>query len=210
MKNLIKIVVLLGFTASLTYGQPVFTAPDPPEAIGINELQEGIWGVASSKMSQEDEEKYLEKLSAEIKKQLLEIKQLDEKKYYSLLRKSSSLRGFYSISDFSGVSIINENKEQNQLRKKIREMEIASEALGIKHQHAKSQDDKNKIESQLQTTLSQIFDLRETQRMEEVEKLEQKLAELKESMNLRNSNKQAIIEERLRTLIGKDRYLRWD
>lgn len=200
MKTLAKTIILFTILSMPVLSQTYMAAPDPPQALS--------WG--DEKFSEKEEQEYLNKLSAEVKKELLEVKKLDEKKYYSLLRRTSflSLPSIYSISG-SGISVIGDEDDSNSLRKQISEMEIKSEALGIKYQHA-DQSDRQKLADQLKTTLSKVFDLRETQRKEEIVKLEKKLSELKESIKIRNDNKQQIVDERFKTLTGKGKYLKWD
>ncbi len=201
MKALLKIILLLTFTGSLLFSQVVISEPEAPSILS--------WG--GDKLTEKQEQEYLNKIdNAQLKKELLQIKKLDEKRYFSLLRKSSfmSFPSLYSVGG-TGVSILSDNNNEDNLRRKITELEIYSEAIGIKYQHA-DQSDKQKLASQLKDTLGEVFDLRETQRKEEVENLEKKLAELKESIQIRSNNKQQIVDERFRTLTGKSKYLKWD
>jgi len=200
MKTLTKIVLLFTFMGIPVLSQTYLAPPDPPKIIS--------W--SGDKLSEKEEQEYLDKLSPEVKKLLLEVKKLDEKKYYSMLSRTSflSLPSIYSRSNGT-ISLLSDDENGNNLRKQITELEIKSEALGVKYQHADSAE-KQKLADQLKTTLSKAFDLRESQRKEEVEKLERKLAELKESLKIRNDNKQQIVDERFRTLIGKGKYLKWD
>ncbi len=55
----------------------------------------------------------------------------------------------------------------------------------------------------------QLFDMKEKARSLEVEFLEQELAQLKESLKVRKSNKGEIINRRLNELIGKGDCLDW-
>jgi len=55
----------------------------------------------------------------------------------------------------------------------------------------------------------QLFDMKEKARGLEVDFLEQELAQLKESLKVRKSNKGEIINRRLNELIGKGEYLDW-
>ncbi len=201
MKSIIKLMMLLVFFGVNIFAQVYVQEPDAPRAF--------VWG--GEKMTEKEEQQYLEKITnPQIKKELQEIKKLDERKYYSLLRETSflSLPSLYSVGT-GEVSIVGGEREENDLRKQITELEIYSEVLGVKYKNA-GQADKQKLADQLKDTLGKIFDLRENQRKEEVEKLEKKLTELKESIKIRKDNKQQIVEDRFRTLTGKGKYLKWD
>lgn len=201
MKTLFKIVMSLLLISLPNFAQVVVAEPDAPPAI--------FWG--NEKLTEKEEKEYLSKISNEqLKRELMEIKKLDEKKYFSLLRRTSlmSLPSIYSIGGNSEFMISGE-REVSELRNKISELELYSEVLGVKYQEA-DQADKQKLASQLKSTLSDVFDLRESQRKEEVAKLEKKLSELKESIQIRSNNKEQIVDERFRTLTGKGKYLKWD
>lgn len=201
MKTILKITLLLLLFTLPSIAQ--IEVPEPPTPTAFY--------LGNEKLTEKEEQEYLSKISNEqLKKELKEIKKLDEKKYFSLLRRTSfmSLPSIYSIGGNSEFMISGE-REVSELRNKISELELYSEVLGVKYQEA-DQANKQKLSSQLKTTLSEAFDLRESQRKEEVEKLEKKLAELKESIQIRKQNKEQIVEERIRTLTGKGKYLKWD
>ncbi|WKZ69660.1 MAG: hypothetical protein QY331_00155 [Melioribacteraceae bacterium] len=202
MKTIIQTILLLTFVSTMLFSQVIVPEPGAPDIYRV-------WG--NEKLSEKEEQEYLSKITnAQLKQELQQIKKLDEKRYYSILRRTSyfSLPSIYSIEG-SGVSIVGEQHGSDNLRKRITELEMYSEVLSTKYLHA-DQSDKQKLSSQLKTTLSEAFDLRESQRKEEVEKLENKLAELKESIHIRKQNKEQIVEERFRTLTGKGKYLKWD
>lgn len=202
MKTIIQTILLLTFVSTMLFSQVIVPEPGAPDIYRV-------WG--NEKLTEKEEQEYLSKITnAQLKQELQQIKKLDEKRYYSILRRTSyfSLPSIYSI-DGSGVSIVGEQHGSDNLRKRITELEMYSEVLSTKYLHA-DLSDKQKLSSQLKTTLSEAFDLRESQRKEEVEKLEKKLAELKESIQIRKQNKEQIVEERFRTLTGKGKYLKWD
>ena len=201
MKTLIKTSLLLALMTLPNLAQITISKPDAPPVLYRS----------YENLSEKEEQAYLEKIkNPQIKKELMEIKKIDEKKYFRLLQKTSymSFPSIYSVGSDSELMFSSE-REVDELRSKISELEIYSEVLGVKYSNA-NQSDKEKISTQLKNTLSEVFDLREKQRKEEVDKLEKKLAELKESVQIRNNNKQQIIDERFRTLTGKGKYLKWD
>lgn len=201
MKTIIKSLMIFTLLGMFAQAQVYVQEPDAPSAL--------TWG--SQDLSEKQEQEYLAKIKNEqIKRELQQIKNLNEKKYYSLLRKTSfmSLPSIYSIGG-SGISVLGHDDGESKLRQEIAELELYTEILGVKYQEA-SGEDKQKLAEQLKENLSQVFDLRENQRKEEIEKLEKKLAELKESIKIRKDNKQQIVDERFRTLTGKSKYLKWD
>lgn len=80
--------------------------------------------------------------------------------------------------------------------------------LGFRYKYA-DDNEKPKIINDLKSKLNQLFDIKEKARSLEVEYLEKELAQLKESLKVRKSNKGEIINRRLNELIGKGDYLVW-
>lgn len=81
-------------------------------------------------------------------------------------------------------------------------------SLGIRYEHA-NDNEKPKIINDLKSKLKQLFDMKEKSRSLEVDFLEKELAQLKESLKVRKSNKGEIINRRLNKLIGKGDYFEW-
>lgn len=69
--------------------------------------------------------------------------------------------------------------------------------------------DKVKLENEIIKRLNQLFDLREIERKNRIARLEKELTELKASVNTRDENKNKIIEQKLKKLIGLPPNLRW-
>ena len=65
------------------------------------------------------------------------------------------------------------------------------------------------IKKELRTNLAQLFDFREKEREREVVKLEEKLSALHENLRLRKKNKDLIVDNRLKQLIGEASTLEW-
>lgn len=77
--------------------------------------------------------------------------------------------------------------------------------MAAKYQKA-GDSERDKIKSELQRNLNELFDRREIERKKEVEKL----AELKKALGVRSNNKEEIIKRRMQELLGETKYLRWD
>ncbi len=114
--------------------------------------------------------------------------------------------------------IIKENSRLERLKKKnperyenvskIRTMETKSQLLGRRYRGA-DDSEKAKIKAEITSLLSELFDLRNLDRQEEVKRLEKQLQELKKSIAERGKNKNLIIERRLLQLVGEKSYLEW-
>jgi hypothetical protein len=193
-KIVYQIALSMFFAFSLNaYGQDVL--PVPPEA-------PVILSTYGQDISKEDEAKILAKLPADVKEDLLKVKELDEEEYRNLLFSASHLGHEYYVysSQFE--------KEMVENTKRINELDLQTEILGVQYIHASSQE-RIKIKKDLQSKLEILFDLKEKERRNQVEMLERELAELKASLEVRKNNKADIILRRLSELIGKDDYLEW-
>ncbi|MAT57425.1 MAG: hypothetical protein K8F60_00030 [Melioribacteraceae bacterium] len=173
-----------------------FVIPDPPAPLNPLEL----FG-----MDEKDESTALKNFSDKEIKLLKEIKEADKMKYYELLNRK---RFRFSFVDFPGSEKLI-NKKENEREDKIIGLEIETEALSIQYKNA-SDNQKDKIKSDLKSKLNVLFDLKEEDKKREVESLEKKLKELKTSLEARKKNKDEIVNRRVRELTGESKYLRWD
>jgi hypothetical protein len=168
-------------------------------------------------MSKEEEERYLKNLSPEMKTKLEEVKKLNKNKYYQLLREASYAHNWGSyfaptaaystgraLAEFEEAS-----KARNEQMKKQKELEIDVEIFALKFKNSDNTT-QQKLKSDLQSALNQLFDIKELQKQEEVKQLEKRLQELKESLQARKQNKGEIVQRRIQELLGDSRYLRWE
>lgn len=193
-KMIFPIIITVFLALSLNaYGQEEL--PELPEA-------PAILSTYGEDISKEDEAKILGSLPADVKADLLKVKELDEEEYRDLLFSASHIGYEYHVysSKFE--------KEMVENSKRINELDLQTETLGIQYIHANTQERTN-IKKELQSKLEMLFDLKEKERKGEVEMLERELAELKASLEVRKNNKADIILRRLSELIGKDDYLEW-
>ncbi|PKL84299.1 MAG: hypothetical protein CVV24_00375 [Ignavibacteriae bacterium HGW-Ignavibacteriae-3] len=217
MKKLITIVCVAILTLPLnrTAGQSSGVSSSLGYAFN-DATQEFIVQSQGKEMSKEEEEKLLKSLSPEIKAKLEDVKKLNKDKYYQLLRESSSLSYYFQSSlaerytTGKALSVYEEvSKERNEKIKKQKELEIDVELYVLKLKNA---DNANQalLKKDLQSALGQLFDIRESQKQEEVKQLEKRLQELKESLQARKQNKDEIIQRRIQELLGNSKYLRWE
>jgi len=92
---------------------------------------------------------------------------------------------------------------------KEKELNYHSYVLMGEYKKAKDEEKKTKIRNDLIKLLDELFDLRQLNREEEIERLEKRIAELKEINNKRLENKENIVLNRLATLLKEDRGLEW-
>ena len=192
-----KIICLLVFTFLFT-GTNVFTQVTNKKHVTSYNYDENF--------SEQDEQEILKHLSSELKNELLKVKDVDQERYKELLYECSS--GSYIYEGYMGYMESFE-KERYETENKVNELEVITESLGIRYEHAKNDNDRQKIINELKSNLNQLFDAKEKSRSLEVEVLEKELAQLKESLKVRKQNKNEIINRRLNELIGKGDYLDW-
>jgi len=69
--------------------------------------------------------------------------------------------------------------------------------------------EKEKLQNEIKKRLDQLFGLKEVERQNRITRLEKELTELKASVVTRDQNKQEIIAQRLKKLIGLPSNLKW-
>ncbi len=158
-------------------------------------------------MTPEQEQKTLKKLPPEIKQDLEVIKKYDKKKYFKLLRRSYyKTLSFLPKGVYSNVSVLTDKKGE---KNKAYELEVKTEMLAEKYKHTKGAEQSD-VKAELINKLGELFEFKEQERRKDVQELEQKLSELKKSLDVRQKNKEEIIRRRVEELLGTDKYLEWD
>lgn len=152
------------------------------------------------KISKKHEENILMTLPPETKSKMLEIKKLDEVKYYRLLDQFNFGNSPDLYKQRSSITKKNFNKEKL--------LEIDVQLLALKYKNADTAS-KFKIKEDLTAMLSDLFDIREAKKREEIKRLENRLEKLNESLEAREINKDIIIERRIQELFGNSDYLEW-
>lgn len=152
-------------------------------------------------ISEQQEKETLSKLNEKLRKELEAVKRLNKYKYNELLHNL-----YFRNMEFPIFS--ERDKKSRERSKKIVELEVETETLGIKYQNDKT-GEKQKLKEELRNKLSELFELRESERKEEFEDLEKRLNELRESLTERRKNKEEIVKNRMRELTGEEKNLRW-
>jgi hypothetical protein len=99
--------------------------------------------------------------------------------------------------------------ESFEKTKEMRELDKKSFELTRAYHKAKTEQEKATIEADLQLTLSQLFDLREKRKADEIKRLEADLQLTQKKFQERQTNKQSIIKKRLDMLLEKSDGLEW-
>ena len=178
--------------------------------------REYVAQVQGGEMTKEEEERYLKNLSPEMKVKLEEVKKLNKNKYYQLLRETSFSYSWGSLFNqpIAGTGkaytlLEGAYKERNEQMKKQKELEVDVELCALRYKNADNAS-QQKIKSELQAALNQLFDIRESQKQDEVKQLQKRLQELQESLQARKQNKSEIVQRRIQELLGDSKYLRWE
>ena len=158
-------------------------------------------------LTKEEEEKLLKNLSSETRAKLEEIKKLNKNKYNQLLRETA-FYGAITYLDTDAPAILDFRK-QTEGTKKQKELEIDVELLALRYKNADG-GNQAKIKNELSSKLSELFDVKESKKQEEVKQLEKRLQELKESLAARKQNKNEIVARRVQELLGDVKYLKWE
>jgi hypothetical protein len=178
---------------------------------GVAQIQEKLmqeYFQQGKELSKLEEERYLKTFSPEMKAKLEEIKKIDKNKYYYLLKNRfpSGWGNFgpnNEIVEVSGLAYSNENM------KKEKELEIDVELLALKLKNA-DKNSQEKIRNDLTGSLGMLFNIKEEAKQKEVEQLEKRLQELKQSLQYRKQNRNEIVQRRIQELLGDAKYLKWE
>lgn len=150
-----------------------------------------------------NEQETLQKLPADLRADLIKVKEIDLEEYGELLHEAAHTQyeGHFRYAEES-------EKERYETEMLVQQLELQTEALSIQFEHAKD-DQKNGLISKLKTKLDKLFEMKEKERALNVEMLEKELTQLKESLSVRKQHKKEIINRRLNELIGRDDYFEW-
>lgn len=194
MKRVSPVIVVFMIISQVVLAQEKIKVPEPPKF--DFEFHEFF------KLSEEDEKELLKNINKNLKKELEVIKNVNKEKYIEFLRQSQ-------YKNIAVPFMEKREKETWEREQKIFEAEIKAEALAAKYSKAR-QAEKEKIKRDLKEELKTLFDKKEERRREEVAELEIQLHELKKSLEVRQKNKNQIIERRILELLEEDEYLEWD
>lgn len=194
--------LIILFSTQLLFAQEEPRAPMPPESGEDIEHDLDFEFQKFFEMKEEDEKKLLNNLKKELQNNLEVIKKVNREKYIDLLRESQ-------FKNMKMPFIVKHEKLMYERENKIFEAEVEVEALAAKHQKA-SASEQRRIKEQLKSELNKLFALKEERRKQEVDALQKELGELKKTLEVRQRNKDKIIERRIQELLEEEEYLEWD
>lgn len=102
-------------------------------------------------------------------------------------------------------------KDPERYDQRMEEKRLDEDARNLARQYRESDDESEKarLKDELKVLLDRIFDYRQRNRQFEIEKLERRLAELKETNQQRLDNKDEIVRRRLDQMLGRQREWEW-
>lgn len=156
-------------------------------------------------LGQEWEKTILERIKAEEPE---EIEPLRKEKLKNPARYEEQLAKFWN-----DLGRLERFKRENPARYNNlkKQLQLERDCRSVVQQFRKTNDaaQRAKLRIDLKNYLTELFNLRETEREEKVAELEQELAELREMLAFRAKNKDKIIEKRLNEMIGEGEKLEW-
>ncbi len=202
-KYFLTIFFIISVPGVLFSQDVIIASPEHSEEIAIpgGEYNISSTGWFSDSLSAKEEKESLKKFGEATQKYLEVLKKNNKRKYYQYLNQGRFQ--LYSTSeDFAYIS------NQNERSKKILELDIQTDALGAQYQKA-SDAEKAKLKDDLKKKLYELFELKESDRKEEYERLREKLDKLKETLNERQKFKDEIVKRKMEELIGESKHIRW-
>jgi hypothetical protein len=100
------------------------------------------------------------------------------------------------------------NPEMYQVEKSIHQLEVEADSLSADVRKSPGKDTA-KLRDTLKTKLGGLFDLREKKRELEARQIEQELKNIREILAKRQTNREAIIQKRLKELCGDNEGQEW-
>ncbi len=153
-------------------------------------------------MLDEETEKLLKELDPERLERMNHLREVDPPAYMKLFEETQRER-----------MKLRELKERDPQRYEqvIQERKMETEIKGLAGQCRKSQDNEEKegLKKQIKAKMEKLFDLRETQRESEIKRLEEQLTKLREKMKVRKANRDKIIEQHQKELVGEEDDMGW-
>ncbi len=145
---------------------------------------------------------YLEQYSSENAERLSKIKELRPDTYREQL--SRAFRQMVFLENLK-----ESDPEQYQRITEERILDSKSILLANLYKDATNENEKKEIRAELENLLYKLFDYRQMNRIIEIERLEERLANLKDENQNRLDNKDEIIENRLSELLGEKSGIEW-
>ena len=156
-------------------------------------------------LTPEDEEgalEYLQESDPQKALNLLSIRESNPAYYHKLISRYA-----YEIKVLNRLKETDPEKYDRLVNEK--RMDRESRMLANNYRITENAEEKAQIKNNLESILNKIFDERQLNRKDEIERLENRLAELKRINQERLVNKEKIINLRIEKLLGGNRSLEW-
>jgi len=152
---------------------------------------------------QEDEAlKYIRETYTDRAERLIRWKDVRPEAYKNALSKA-----------FREMRFMEELKERDPDRyaRVMEEKRLESQSRELAAAYRQSDDDaeRERLHKEMEDLLSKLFDYRQINRLDEIDRLEKKLEELKAANQERLDNKAEIVQRRLKELLGERRGFEW-
>jgi len=171
-------------------GQPPLPRPPKPAPVKISEQQKN------------EIIEFYKQIESDIEKNLEQLRVRNPQKY------ERKLQNLYREYVF-----LNRKKEEDpELYRKaieLRKLSATVRVMANNYKKSDSDSERGKIRTKLRDTLSMVFDLKEKERVAEMDRIKKRLVRLQAEMVERQNNKDQIVENRLNKLIGKEHLYEW-
>ncbi len=134
--------------------------------------------------------------------QIMEIKEEDPMQYKKILADSYPLMLHLK-------KLQNKDKTMFDLIIQKEELDAQSIKLAREYNEAGDEATKSRIESELLDVVGRLFDVRQEEEKAKADKMEEELKKIREALAEKDKNRNAIIQNRIDELTGKNKYLQW-
>jgi hypothetical protein len=157
------------------------------------------------KLTQDEEKAALEYLKEQNPEMALYLMNLRENR--PMLYRRVLSRYAYEIRALHRIRESDPERYRRLLEEK--KMEWESRMIVNRFRGAETEEEKQTIRMELKELLGRQFDLRQLNRIAEIQKLERRLEELKSQNEERMKNKEKIVDQRLNALLGDNEKFKW-
>ena len=177
--------------ATVVYAQdPMEQPPAPPPEIGTSEMDEPP-----------PVDRWLDRLKA---KNPEEYERLQKLRQEDPLEFRRTLHEYLRQERMKGGARDFRHGKQPPMNPEIRKLEEEIGRIARTYRETTDPEKQNQIRVELRMEVQALFDLRETERLEHIQRIEADLANLKITLDQRRKNRDRIIEQRLKELTNSE------
>ena len=145
---------------------------------------------------------FLEKFDPARLQKLVHLEDVDPEEFHKVLKETR--REFGRLMELK-----KRDPERFEQMMHERRMEQETGQLAMHYRNTKNAEEKEKIKKEIRERLEKLFDLREAQKAAEIKRMEEELAKLKEKAKTRKDNRDKIIEQHQKELLGENDDMKW-